>query len=64
MKLDELITAINSLKEYPQTTFKWGVVKDPQKFISLSVSYLKANSGKRVFLPYYYRLLDFYLANK
>lgn len=64
MKLEELIIGLSKIKKFPNTNFKWGKVKDPQKFISLSISYLKANPKKRVFLPYYTRLLEFYKANQ
>jgi hypothetical protein len=64
MKLEELIREIRKINEFPNTNFKWGKVNDPQKFISLNISYLQANSGKKIFLPYYQRLLEFYKANK
>ena len=64
MKLNEIIQGIEQIKEFKQLSFSWGRVNDIQKFIDINVSYLKANSGKLRFKPYYDRLLEFYLANK
>jgi len=37
---------------------------DPKKLVYTHISYLKANSGNRVYLPYYERLKQLYLKLK
>jgi hypothetical protein len=64
MKLAELEIKIKEIKEFKNLNLKHGTISDPQKFIDLNISYLKAQSGNRRFLPYYERLLEFYLLNK
>jgi hypothetical protein len=64
MKLAELEVKIKEIKEFKNLNLKHGTISDPQKFIDLNISYLKAQSGNRRFLPYYERLLEFYLLNK
>lgn len=64
MKLNEIIQGLEQIKEFKQLSFCWGRINDVQKFIDTNVSYLKSNSGKLRFKPYYDRLLEFYLANK
>jgi len=64
MKLAELEIKIKEIKEFKNLNLKHGAITDPQKFIDLNISYLKAQSGNRRFLPYYERLLEFYLLNK
>jgi len=64
MKLDILEAKLKEIKEFKNLNLKHGTISDPQKFIDLNISYLKAQSGNRRFLPYYERLLEFYLLNK
>jgi hypothetical protein len=64
MKLAELEIKIKEIKEFKNLNLKHGTISDPQKFIDLNISYLKAQSGNRRFLPYYERLIEFYLLNK
>jgi hypothetical protein len=64
MKLAELEVKIKEIKEFKNLNLKHGKINDPQKFIDLNISYLKSQSGNRRFLPYYERLLEFYLLNK
>jgi hypothetical protein len=64
MKLAELEIKIKEIKEFKNLNLKHGKINDPQKFIDLNISYLKSQSGNRRFLPYYERLLEFYLLNK
>lgn len=64
MKLDILETKLKEIKEFKNLNLTHGRITDPQKFIELNISYLKANSGNRRYLPYYERLLEFYLLNK
>ena len=64
MKLAELEIKIKEIKEFKNLNLKHGTISDPQKFIDLNISYLKSQSGNRRFLPYYERLLEFYLLNK
>ena len=64
MKLAELETKLKEIKEFKNLNLKHGRISDPQKFIDLNISYLKSQSGNRRFLPYYERLLEFYLLNK
>ena len=64
MKLAELEVKIKEIKEFKNLNLKHGTISDPQKFIDLNISYLKSQSGNRRFLPYYERLLEFYLLNK
>ena len=64
MKLEQLEQKLKEIKEFKNLNLKHGTISDPQKFIELNISYLKAQSGKRRYLPYYDRLLEFYLLNK
>ena len=64
MKLDILEAKLKEIKEFKNLYLKHGTISDPQKFIDLNISYLKSQSGNRRFLPYYERLLEFYLLNK
>jgi len=64
MKLIDLETKLKEIKEFKNLNLKDGKITDPQKFIDLNISYLKAQSGNRRYLPYYDRLLEFYLLNK
>ena len=64
MKLDILESKLKEIKEFKNLNLKDGKINDPQKFIEINISYLKAQSGKRRYLPYYERLLEFYLLNK
>ena len=64
MKLIDLETKLKEIKEFKNLNLKDGTISDPQKFIELNISYLKAQSGNRRYLPYYTRLLEFYLLNK
>lgn len=64
MKLAELETKLKEIKEFKNLNLKDGKITDPQKFIDLNISYLKHQSGNRRYLPYYERLLEFYLLNK
>jgi hypothetical protein len=64
MKLQDLETKLKEIKEFKNLNLKDGRISDPKKFIDLNISYLKSQSGNRRYLPYYYRLLEFYLLNK
>lgn len=64
MKLAELETKLKEIKEFKNLNLKDGKITDPKKFIELNISYLKAQSGNRRYLPYYDRLMEFYLLNK
>jgi len=64
MKLDILEAKLKEIKEFKNLNLSHGRISDPQKFIDLNISYLKAQSGNRRYLPYYDRLLEFYLLNK
>lgn len=64
MKLQELEQKLKEIKEFKNLNLSYGTITDPQKFININISYLKAQSGKRRYLPYYERLLEFYLLNK
>lgn len=64
MKLAELETKLKEIKEFKNLNLKDGKITDPQKFIELNISYLKSQSGNLRYLPYYERLLEFYLLNK
>ena len=64
MKLDILEQKLKEIKEFKNLNLKDGTISDPQKFIELNISYLKSQSGNRRYLPYYTRLLEFYLLNK
>ena len=64
MKLDILEQKLKEIKEFKNLNLLHGKITDPQKFIELNISYLKANSGNRRYLAYYERLLEFYLLNK
>ena len=64
MKLAELETKLKEITEFKNLNLSHGKITDPKKFIELNISYLKANSGNRRYLPYYERLLEFYLLNK
>lgn len=64
MKLEQLEQKLKEIKEFKNLNLKDGKITDPQKFIELNISYLKSQSGNRRYLPYYTRLLEFYLLNK
>jgi len=64
MKLDILEAKLKEIKEFKNLNLSHGKITDPKKFIELNISYLKSQSGNRRFLPYYERLLEFYLLNK
>lgn len=64
MKLHELESKLYEIKEFKNLNLKCGTITDPQKFIQLNISYLKSQSGNRRYIPYYERLLEFYLLNK
>jgi hypothetical protein len=64
MKLEQLEQKLKEIKEFKNLNLSHGTISDPQKFIELNISYLKAQSGNRRYLPYYDRLLEFYLLNK
>ena len=64
MKLSELEAKLKEITEFKNLNLKDGTITDPQKFIELNISYLKAQSGNRRYLAYYERLLEFYLLNK
>ena len=64
MKLAELESKLKEIKEFKNLNLKDGRISDPKKFIEINISYLKAQSGNRRYLPYYDRLLEFYLLNK
>jgi hypothetical protein len=64
MKLDQLEQKLKEIKEFKNLNLSHGRISDPQKFIDLSISYLKSQSGNRRYLAYYDRLLEFYLLNK
>lgn len=64
MKLDILEAKLKEIKEFKNLNLKDGKITDVKKFIELNISYLKSQSGNRRYLPYYTRLLEFYLLNK
>lgn len=64
MKLDILEAKLKEIKEFKNLNLSHGTITDPKKFIDINISYLKAQSGNRRYLPYYERLLEFYLLNK
>ena len=64
MKLQDLESKLKEIKEFKNLNLKDGKITDSQKFIELNISYLKSQSGNRRYLPYYTRLLEFYLLNK
>ena len=64
MKLAELEQKLKEITEFKNLNLTHGRITDPQKFIDLNISYLKAQSGNRRYLQYYERLLEFYLLNK
>lgn len=64
MKLDILEQKLKEITEFKNLNLKDGKITDPKKFIELNISYLKAQSGNRRYLPYYEKLLEFYLLNK
>ena len=64
MKLQDLESKLKEIKEFKNLNLKDGKITDYQKFIELNISYLKSQSGNRRYLPYYTRLLEFYLLNK
>lgn len=64
MKLSDLEQKLKEIEEFKNLNLKDGTITDPQKFINLNISYLKAQSGNRRYLAYYERLLEFYLLNK
>lgn len=64
MKLVELEQKLKEIKEFKNLNLTHGRILDPQKFIDLNISYLKSNPKNKRYLPYYDRLLEFYLLNK
>lgn len=36
-------------------------IYDPALFVETQIGYLKANPGNKTYLPYYYKLRDYYL---
>jgi hypothetical protein len=64
MKLQELEKSVLELKEYKSLKFSFGSVKEPKSFIENHISFLKGNPKNRRYLPYYNRLLEFYIKNK
>lgn len=64
MKLEILEAKIREIKEFKNLNLSHGKITNPKKFIELNISYLKSQSGNRRYLPYYERLLEFYLLNK
>lgn len=68
MKLDEIEAYLASV-ELPTEHIRISrceVITDAKKFVEYTVEVLKKNSGKRVFLPHYNRLIVFvnYLKNR
>ncbi len=57
-ELEKKLLEIELPKEFRLNTCT--VIKDPEKFVEAHLSFLKSNSGKRGYLPYYERLLIFY----
>lgn len=55
-ELEEAFSKINLPKELPE--FK---IVDLPLFVSSHIAILKAHSGKKWFIPYYYRLLKVFL---
>ena len=64
MKLQDLEKKLKEITEFKNLNLKDGTITDVKKFIELNISYLKSQSGNRRYLPYYDRLLEFYLLNK
>ena len=64
MKFSELVQALEQIKEPKQLSFSWGKINDHNLFIENHVSFLRSNSGKTRFMPYYNRLIEFYKSNK
>ena len=64
MKLQQLEQKLKEITEFKNLNLSHGKITDPKKFIELNISYLKYQSGNRRYLPYYERLLEFYLLNK
>ena len=64
MKLADLEQKLKEITEFKNLNLSHGTITDPKKFIELNISYLKSQSGNRRYLPYYERLLEFYLLNK
>jgi hypothetical protein len=64
MKLKELIEELAKISHYKQLSFHFGTIINVDQFLSTHISYLKANTGNKRFIPYYKRLLEFYQANK
>ena len=63
MKLPELIIELNKIKSPKVLVFHFGRITNWEGFVSSHVSFLLNNPGKKRFLPYYNRLLEFYQAN-
>lgn len=64
MKLSELETKLKEITEFKNLNLTHGKITDVKKFIDLNISYLKSNPKNKRYLPYYDRLLEFYLLNK
>jgi len=60
MRLQQLNQELNKLTLKPSKISECEYVSNPELFISSHVSILEANSGKKAFLPYYNRLLNYY----
>lgn len=58
MRIEEIEKAVQG-KEFNVAEFKGWKVADPRKFISNHIAYLKGNSGKAAYLPYYNRLIEY-----
>ena len=57
-KVDDIQMFFDSLPELPKD-FKLSeceTITDVERFVEVHVSFLKANTGNRLFLPYYHRL--------
>lgn len=60
MQLETLIKKLDQLELKPVKLSKWEEITDPQRFVKSHTGILKANSGNRLFIPYYTRLLKYY----
>jgi hypothetical protein len=61
MKLQDLEIELRKINLPKRVRLKQGVwIIDVPKFIEVNLSTLKANSGKKVFMPYYKQLLELY----
>lgn len=61
MRLDKLLSELDKLKPYPsQVRLGVGLVTNVERMIQTHAGYLKAQSGNRIFKPYYDRLYELY----